>query len=161
MANMLVYKGFSGTVEFSFADRVFYGKIFGINDLISYEGRTVDEIEKAFQEAVEEYLEICKAMGKEPEKTFKGNFNVRIKPELHKLAAYEATVRGISLNDFVEASIASGLGYADPTLAVTVAKKEIEDSTSKSGKKKALSQFTSFDKTSNALRKRKRKTSHR
>ena len=86
MKDILTYKGYIGTVHFSAEDDVFYGKIEGIRDLVSFEGQSVDELKKAFQEAVEDYLEFCKQIGKRPEKSYKGSFNIRISPEIHRQA---------------------------------------------------------------------------
>lgn len=109
MDNMLDYNGYKGTVEFSLNDQVFYGQIFGINDTVMYEGSSVKELQKMFREAVDDYLETCKEMGKEPERAFKGSFNVRIKPELHRLAALKAVAAKMSLNEFIENAIAGSL----------------------------------------------------
>jgi predicted HicB family RNase H-like nuclease len=101
MNDILEYKSYYATVQFSAEDEVFYGKIIGINDLVSFEGTTVTALKKAFREAVDDYLETCKQLGKEPEKTYKGSFNVRIPSELHRQAARYATAKNMSLNDFV------------------------------------------------------------
>jgi predicted HicB family RNase H-like nuclease len=105
MSDLLTYKGYYGSVHYSAADEVFYGKLEGIDDLVSYEGTSVKEIIKAFREAVEDYLETCKEIGKEPNKTYKGSFNVRIPAELHRSAAIFAANAAISLNDFVKTAI--------------------------------------------------------
>jgi len=78
MNNGLQYKDFIGSVHFSADDGVFFGKIAGINDLITFEGTDVNEIKEAFQEAVEDYIDICKQTGKTLQKSYKGSFNVRI-----------------------------------------------------------------------------------
>jgi predicted HicB family RNase H-like nuclease len=70
MNNMLDHNGYKGTMEFSIEDQVFYGQIFGINDTVAYEGSSVKELQKRFQVAVDDYLETCKEMGKEPERAF-------------------------------------------------------------------------------------------
>lgn len=101
MNDILKYKNYFAEIHFSGTDEVFYGKIAGINDLVTFEGTTVRELKKAFQEAVEDYLATCKELGKEPEKTFKGSFNVRIPPSLHRQAAQYATINKMSLNDYV------------------------------------------------------------
>jgi predicted HicB family RNase H-like nuclease len=93
------------TVHFSAEDEVFYGKIIGINDLVSFEGTTVKELKIAFEEAVEDYLETCRELKKEPDKTYKGSFNVRIPSELHRQAALFSAVKNMSLNDFVRYAI--------------------------------------------------------
>jgi len=106
MNNVLEYKGYIGSIEYSADDNCFFGKIIGINDLIMFEGSSVDEIKVAFEEAVIDYLEMCKEANKEPDKSYKGSFNVRIDPSLHKKAATFAALAQISLNQFVEAAIA-------------------------------------------------------
>jgi len=105
MKDVMIYKGYIGSVHYSTEDEIFYGKIEGINDLISFEGSSVSELKAAFEEAVEDYLELCNLNGKEPEKNYKGSFNIRIKPELHKLAAQRAIMEGKSLNQYVEEAI--------------------------------------------------------
>jgi predicted HicB family RNase H-like nuclease len=105
MKDGLTYKGFIGSVHFSAEDEIFYGKIEAINDLIMFEGKTVQELKKNFHEAVDDYLETCKALGREPNKPFKGGFNVRISPEMHKKAIERATMLGISLNQLVQKAI--------------------------------------------------------
>ena len=81
MSDILQYKGYYASVNFSVEDDVFYGKIIGINDLVSFEGTSVSELKHSFQEAVEDYLETCSLIKKVPEKTYKGSFNVRIPSE--------------------------------------------------------------------------------
>lgn len=105
MNNTIEYRGYVGSVEFSEADDVFYGKVLGIRALISYEGDNAKSLIADFHQAVDDYLELCKAEGKEPEKAYKGSFNIRISPELHKQAALAAITQNISLNSFVERSI--------------------------------------------------------
>ena len=103
--NMLKYKDFYGSVEYSATDECFFGKIIGTTDLVTFEGESVDNLKKAFVEAIEDYFALCKEIGKEPQKSYKGSFNVRISPELHKEAAVIASRKGISLNAFVEKAI--------------------------------------------------------
>jgi predicted HicB family RNase H-like nuclease len=105
MNNIIKHKDFYGSVEYSDADECFFGKIIGTTDLITFEGTSVNNLKKAFAEAVEDYLVLCKESGKEPQKTYKGTFNIRISPELHKAAAAIASKEGISLNAFVERAI--------------------------------------------------------
>jgi len=110
MKNTMGYKGYYGSVMFSDEDNIFYGKIIGINDHITYDGCNVDELRRNFQGAVIEYLDICSKMGKEPEKAYKGTFNVRIAPTLHKeLAVYSAS-HGKTLNSTVEEAIRNYIG---------------------------------------------------
>ncbi len=105
MKDVLKYKDFVASVHFSSEDEVFHGKIKGIDDSITFEGETVEALKKAFEEAVEDYIEICIQIGKDPHKSYKGSFNIRIKPELHKKAAFRSLELGLSLNQFVEKAI--------------------------------------------------------
>lgn len=105
MRDIIVYKDYIGTVHYSADDDIFFGKIEGINDLITFEGASVKELKAAFEEAVEDYIELCKLNEKEPEKTYKGSFNIRIKPDLHKQAARKALAEGKSLNQYIEDAI--------------------------------------------------------
>ena len=100
--NTLKYKGFIGSVSYSENDKVFFGKIEGIEGLVNYEGESVDELTRAFQEAVEDYLAFCEAEGIKPEKSYSGSFNVRISPVTHRAIAKRAAEAGISINAFVK-----------------------------------------------------------
>lgn len=105
MKNYLEYKGYIGTVEFSAEDKIFFGKIQGINDLVTFEGSSVEELEKSFQESVLDYLETCKSLNKNPDKVFKGSFNVRVPQELHQKTALLASKKGLNLNDVVKEAL--------------------------------------------------------
>ncbi len=105
MKDVLAYKGFIGSVHFSAEDAVFHGKIEGITDLVTFEGQSVKELVRAFHEAVDDYLALCKETGKEPLKSCKGSFNVRVPSELHIIAMQQATGIGISLNQFVQKAL--------------------------------------------------------
>lgn len=112
MNNTMSYKGYVGSVEFSEADGVFFGKVMGIRALISYEGETAKELVADFHGAVDNYLALCEAEGTEPEKAYKGSFNVRISPELHREAAIFAATHQMSLNSFVENAVSHELSRA-------------------------------------------------
>ena len=102
MKNVLEHKGYTGSVEFSNTDETFFGKIVGIRDLVTFEADTVVKLKKAFKEAVEDYITTCKELGKDPDKEYKGSFNVRLKPKIHRLAAIKSATLKMSLNQFVE-----------------------------------------------------------
>lgn len=113
MNDYLKYKGYIGTVNLSSEDEVFYGKIHGINDVVTFEGESVKKLKNAFEESVDDYLESCEALNKQAEKTFKGSFNVRVSSELHKKAAFIASKNSISLNDFVKKAISYAITHED------------------------------------------------
>lgn len=102
----LQYNGYLGSVECSFEDKCLHGKILYINDLVTYEAETVSELEAAFEESVDDYLATCAEVGKDPDKSFKGTFNVRMTPELHKAAAVAAGTQETTLNEFVSQAVA-------------------------------------------------------
>lgn len=105
MKNILKYKEFIATVHFSTEDEVFYGKIEGINDLVTFEGSTVSELKNAYQEAVDGYIDLCHQLSKPAEKSYKGSFNIRISQDLHRKASQSATMEGLTLNQFVKKAI--------------------------------------------------------
>ena len=104
---MMEQKGYYARIEYSDEDSCFFGTVAGIVDVISFEGRDIDELKAAFADAVDDYLDMCLRLGKEPQKIYKGSFNVRIDPELHKRAAIAAFSSGISLNQLVEKAVDS------------------------------------------------------
>lgn len=101
MKNMMKYKGYLGSVNYNDNDEIFYGKIEFIRSLISYEGNNVESLRANFQEAVEDYLELCQKRETDPEKPFKGSFNVQIGSDLHRRIAITAEQRGLNLNKLV------------------------------------------------------------
>lgn len=113
MNDNLQYKGYFASVHYSAEDEVFHGKVLAINDLISFEGTSVKELKSSFQEAVEDYLETCKEIGKSPDKTYKGTFNVRVSSDLHKEAVIFAAIHKITLNDFVKKALAYTLDHKE------------------------------------------------
>lgn len=101
MNNTLTYKGYTGTVEVSEEDDCLFGKVLFIKSLLTYEGQSLDEIKADFRDAIDDYLELCKEKGWEPEKPFRGSFNVRLSPEVHRKLAIAAARRGETLNKYV------------------------------------------------------------
>ena len=101
MGNMIRYKGYYAIPQYSAPDQCFYGNLSGIQDCIMFEGRNVDELENAFRNAVDDYLDQCRIEGIEPQKPFSGKFNLRMPPELHARTAQIASRLGISVNQFI------------------------------------------------------------
>ena len=105
MSNVLEYQGYYGTVEFSAEDKTLFGKVIGVNSLISFEGDSVQSLRTDFEGAVDDYLAMCAEQGIAPEKAYKGSFNVRLPPELHRALAMHSATRGQTLNAAVEDAI--------------------------------------------------------
>jgi len=101
MKDMMSYKGYYGSVHYSDEDQISHGKLEFIRSLVSYEGSDVKTLRAAFEEAVEDYIRLCQEANREPETAFKGSFNVRTGPDLHRRAALFAKAKGLNLNTVV------------------------------------------------------------
>jgi predicted HicB family RNase H-like nuclease len=105
-ANVLSYEGYVGSIEFSLSDNYLHGKVQGLSKiLISYKGRTLDDLRADFKKSIDEYLIDCQKTGADPQKPFKGALNVRLSPGLHKQAALVASKNGISLNALIRKAV--------------------------------------------------------
>lgn len=116
MSNYLEYKGYLGTVEYSSEDQLLFGKVQFVDSLLTYDGNTIPEIEAAFRETIDNYLEFCKEIGKLPEKSFNGGFNVRVGSDLHKKIARESFKQGLSLNEFTIKALESAVDQRPKTV---------------------------------------------
>ena len=109
MNNVLEYKGYWSKVEFDSESLILHGKVEGINDLVTFESDSTERIEEEFRNAVDDYILFCNEVGKDPEKPYKGIFNVRIDPLLHRQLSMQAMKEGITLNAAVENAIRNAL----------------------------------------------------
>ncbi|MEM9509848.1 MAG: type II toxin-antitoxin system HicB family antitoxin [Cyanobacteria bacterium P01_E01_bin.35] len=100
------YKGYEATIEYDEVDQIFFGRVINTRDIISFDGESVAELKKSFEAVIEEYLEDCRQEGKEPNKVFSGQFNLRITPELHRKLSIKAKKQNVSLNTLVEEVLA-------------------------------------------------------
>lgn len=98
---MLEYKGYRGHVEFDEEAGVFHGEVVDTRDVITFEGRSVEELREAFRESVDDYLEFCATRGEEPDKPFSGRLMVRIPSRLHRTLYTQAKQGGKSLNELI------------------------------------------------------------
>ena len=113
MKDIIKYKGFIGTVHFASEDRVFYGKVEGVKDLITFEGSTVNDLEEGFRYMVDEHIKDCNRKNIPLEKSYKGNLNIRLSPDLHKKAAHNASLRGVSLNQYINDAVKKEISSSD------------------------------------------------
>lgn len=113
MNDIIKYKEYYAVVHFSMEDEIFFGKILGINDLVTFEGQSVKELKKSFKEAIQDYLETCEKLKKNPDKSYRGTFNIRISPDLHRTAVLVASQKNITLNDFVKTAINYAIQHKD------------------------------------------------
>ncbi|WP_257284661.1 type II toxin-antitoxin system HicB family antitoxin [Endozoicomonas sp. SESOKO1] len=103
--NTMTHKGYSASLEYSDDDECFVGHIAGIKDRVGFHGESVTELKNAFQEAVEDYLETCAVVGKEPQQPYSGKLTLRIPPELHASIATAAQVSGQSINQWISSAL--------------------------------------------------------
>lgn len=111
--NTITYNGYTASISYNSDDEVFFGKVIGVNDLIVFEGTSVTELKNGFQEAIDDYRETCEAIGKSPDKTYKGSFNVRVPAGLHKKVATFASQHDVSLNDFVKSVLVYAMNHEE------------------------------------------------
>ena len=112
MKNAMTYKGYAARIEFDAQDRVFFGRLAGIQDIVTFHGETVDELEAAFKESVDHYLAACAKLGDEPNKPYSGKLTLRIPPNVHAAIATAAWLgRGVvwPVLDSLAASSLGGL----------------------------------------------------
>lgn len=119
MGNAMKYKGYHATIEYCAEDEMLIGSVIGIQDSLNFHGTTISEITQAFHDSIDGYLEMCKMLGRSPDKEYKGSFNVRLTPDLHRKAAIRAESNGQTLNQFVQQAIENQLD-PDPYKSVVV-----------------------------------------
>ena len=108
----LEYKGYKGNVEYSKEDNCLFGKVQGMSKaLILYEGQTLDELRKDFEDGVDSYLEGCRVDGVEPAKPYSGRLNLRMLSELHSRVAAFVMASGTTINDFINKAIRDELKH--------------------------------------------------
>lgn len=105
MGVLPAYKGYYAKVDFDTEDMLIVGEVIGVSDSLNFHAETKDQIIPMFHQCIDNYLTFCKEVGKDPEKSYKGSFNIRVTPEFHKRADVAAAERGISLNQFVSDAI--------------------------------------------------------
>ncbi len=102
---MMTYKGYTAKVEFDDEDMIFHGEVIGIRDVVTFEGDSVKEIEKAFRDSVDDYLNMCKERNEAPDKPFSGKFVVRLSPEIHRKIHASAKKAGLSVNAWLNVKL--------------------------------------------------------
>ena len=115
--DILKYKGYEGTAELDMTRGVCRGKILLINDLVTYESSEIASLQKEFEAAVDDYIETCVELGREPQVTFKGQFNVRVSPKLHRELTVRAVHDNVSLNDVVNRACEAFVSDSEPLLS--------------------------------------------
>ena len=110
---MLTYKGYSACVELNEVDRVLLGQVLDLNDSITFEGGTVDELRCSFEESIDSYLDYCSKIGKSPDKPFSGKISYRTDPETHRKISLAANYIGLSINGWIDEMLKSAAEYQE------------------------------------------------
>jgi len=95
------YKGYLGEVTYDDEAKIFHGEVIGLKDIITFQGKSVNELTQAFQDSINDYIAWCEKRNERPEKTYSGKLHIRMNPKLHEHLAIQAIKQGISLNDLV------------------------------------------------------------
>ena len=103
--SILTYKGYQGRFEYDPDADIFHGDVLHITDVVTFQGRSIDELKTALADSIEDYFDMCDEVGKSPQKPFSGRFNVRLTPELHQKAAHSAAGEGMSLNNWIARTV--------------------------------------------------------
>ena len=115
---MIEYKGYTGVFEYDESIDSFHGRVLGLRDVVTFQGRSLDELKHEMQESVEDYLELCQRLGKDPEKPYRGEFLVRTTPDVHRRVASQAEASGVSMNSWIESvltdAVASEVAPSEP-----------------------------------------------
>lgn len=98
--NTMQYKGYTAKIEFDERGNIFWGKVMGLQDRITFEGDTVKKLQEDFEAAIRHYLADCKHTGIKPHKPYSGNLMLRVGSETHAAAAIAAESTGKSLNQW-------------------------------------------------------------
>lgn len=113
MGNTMKYKGYVAKIEFDAEDGLLIGTVIGTKDLIMFECESLNEVKERFHEEIDSYLDVCKLLGKEPDKAYSGSYNIRVSPDTHRKAALLAERKGISLNKLTEIAVENYLEIED------------------------------------------------
>ena len=103
---MLKYRGYAGQVEYDDDAGLFHGEVIDLKDVVTFQGKSVKEVEEAFRESIDDYLEFCRERGEQPDKPFSGRLMVRLPPSLHREVYIRAKQEGKSLNQWISDRLA-------------------------------------------------------
>ena len=98
---MMSYRGYKGYFEYDEKADIFHGQIIGIRDVITFQGRSIDDLKAALKDSINDYLEMCEQEEKSPDKPFSGKFSLRLPPEVHSKVAQAAASSHKSINSWI------------------------------------------------------------
>ena len=103
--NTMTHRGYEARVEFDDEAGLFHGEVMNLRDVITFQGKSVAELKRAFAGSVADYLAFCKTRGEAAEKPCSGQFAVRVEPPVHRAVVTAAKRAGVSLNKWVAATL--------------------------------------------------------
>ncbi len=116
---MMTYRGYKGYFEYDEKADIFHGQVLGIKDVITFQGRSIDDLKIALKDSIDDYLEMCDQEGKSPEKPFSGKFSLRLSPEIHSKVAQAAASTHKSINSWVADAVINNLKNQNITIELT------------------------------------------
>lgn len=99
------YKGYIAHIEFDDEANLFHGEVVNIRDVITFQGESVSELRKAFEDSVEDYLEFCKERGEEPNAPFSGFLTVQLSPNQYRRVIQAAEKTGKDIRTWVAETV--------------------------------------------------------
>jgi len=108
---MMEYKGYLSRIVFDDEANIFHGEVINIRDVVTFQGKSVDELRQAFEDSVEDYLAFCAERGEEPERPFSGRFTVRLSPEQHRQVILAAEKAGKGIEMWIEEVLAQAASF--------------------------------------------------
>ena len=112
MKDLLTYRGYHAKISFDAEDMIFVGTVLGLRYSLHFHGTTIQELVSMFHQSIDNYLDMCRALGKSPDKEFKGTFNVRVDPDLQRRASEAALQQGVTLNQDVQSALEQAVSRA-------------------------------------------------
>ena len=105
--NMLTYKGYHGKVEYDDEAELFHGEVVDLRDVITFQGRSVEELNLAFRDSIDDYLEFCDNRGEEPDRAFTGRLMLRLPTDIHRKVYISAKKEGKSINEYISEKLST------------------------------------------------------
>lgn len=103
--NMMKYRGYIARIEYDEEDRIFVGHLAGIKDIVGFHGSTVDDLESAFHESVDNYIAISEETGRPAQEPYSGKLMLRVPADVHAAVATAAEVHGKSINQWASEAL--------------------------------------------------------
>lgn len=101
----MTHDGYVARIDLDEEAKIFHGEVINTRDVLTFQGRSVEDLQQAFTDTIDDYLEWCRECGKEPDRPYSGQFTVRLPPDLHRQIAVAAASKGMSLNSYVVAAL--------------------------------------------------------